>query len=534
MSQLGGNSYNPVKEEPIDPEKPSLNGDLRSAANPTPQTTRYSDFRLTWVPRTERGNAKHHIIKFHSNKTINPAQSFVPPIKMQRKDPNATQNTPAEQPLVVEGPSSSAPAVNIASIAPYGGAQNMKQNAFKRKTRQVVKVDPQARRLQEEELCPWIMEDFDGKNTWASTMEGGQSSSFVLFMFSENGFKVIPVDRFYRFNQKSNFQALTIDEAEAKMNKKTPIPRWFMKKEAPGPDGDTGPAAPMYKLKTVPNAKPVHEPRVPGSDEELDFEEDFADDEDVPLIEGNEEDNKKLEEKIKREMLTANLFGEADPEVELEDQDSNRPISREGKKLQRYLKLLEKNNAYESDDEDENPYASDEESDSEQEVVKEEEEMHKKEEKMKNRFGSGTHRSATSPPASKRLERSASGSMVPTKSSTTADGRGYVVLKIDKGKPSHTDKSAAAGKPKRRRMGEAEAAAEPSSMKKSKSMMSLSDANIITEEEVVNVLKNGPLTVKDLLRFFQQKLRSDARNKPLIQEIIKKVARLENKALVLK
>ncbi|KAL2311959.1 Transcription initiation factor IIF subunit alpha [Schizosaccharomyces pombe] len=527
-----------VKQENPDEKKPKVEEPDSQNNASTQSQQKFLDFQLSWCPESERKTTKYHLLKFHSNKAIDPSKTFVPPIKMQRRDPNAPSSSNGEQ-NAEQGSSSN---VNIASIAPYGGAQNMKQNAFKRKTRQVVKVDPQARRLQEEELSPWIMEDFEGKNTWVSTMEGGQSSAYVLFMFSENGFKVIPTDRFYRFNQRNNFQTLSIDEAEAKMNKKTPIPRWFMKKESEENLAEAGTASPMYKLKTVPNARPVTGPRASGSDDELDYDEEFADDEEAPIMEGNEEDNKKLKDKIKKEMLTANLFGEADQDVDLEE-ENDRQMSREGKKLQRYLKLLEKNLAYESDEEDEDPYASSHDASSEEEVLQEEEELQKREEKLKSRFSANASKTNTPRP----LERTPS-SVSPVKASSQLQSPntsiqirsqeqlinkpGYIILRLSSEKLSRFANDFPRMVPS---MGSTETSVgDQVEVVGDTTNVPIDDSNLITEAEVMKALRAGPISIKDLVHLFQRKIRADNRNRLGIQKIIRKVARFENKLLVLK
>lgn len=67
----------------------------------------------------------------------------------------------------------------------------------------------------------------------------------------ENGFKVVPANKYYRFNQKNRYQTLSIDEAEAKMNKSIIVPRWFMKKEIKENSHEEYPSGPLYRLRTV-------------------------------------------------------------------------------------------------------------------------------------------------------------------------------------------------------------------------------------------------------------------------------------------
>jgi transcription initiation factor TFIIF subunit alpha len=61
-------------------------------------------------------------------------------------------------------------------------------------------------------------------------LEGSQSSNYVLFVSGAEGFKVLPVSKFYKFTQKPSYKTLTLDEAEEKMKSlKKKNDRWLMK-----------------------------------------------------------------------------------------------------------------------------------------------------------------------------------------------------------------------------------------------------------------------------------------------------------------
>lgn len=92
---------------------------------------------------------------------------------------------------------------------------------------------------------------------------------------------------------------------------------------------------------------------------ELDYEEDWADDEE--RTEGDnaldEEEVKEMEDKLKREMAKAERAAEEDEDEELNEDDQ---LTGTGKQMKKIMKALGKatgNDAYE-DDEDKNPYAS--------------------------------------------------------------------------------------------------------------------------------------------------------------------------------
>ena len=93
----------------------------------------------------------------------------------------------------------------------------------------------------------------------------------------------------------------------------------------------------------------------------MDFEEDrFADDEENPLFEGDAEDAKDAEQRIKRDQLQANIFNMKDEKayakadmIEKRHHDAKKVL---GKKVKRALMKREKNYIYDSDSDD--PYSS--------------------------------------------------------------------------------------------------------------------------------------------------------------------------------
>jgi len=91
---------------------------------------------------------------------------------------------------------------------------------------------------------------------------------------------------------------------------------------------------------------------------ELDFEEDWADDEE--RMEGDnaldEEEAKELEDKVKREMAKAERSSDDEDEEENEDDQVN-GTKKQLKKMMKALGKATGNDAYESD-EDKNPYLS--------------------------------------------------------------------------------------------------------------------------------------------------------------------------------
>ena len=202
-------------------------------------------------------------------------------------------------------------------------------------------------------------------------MEAGGASGYALFLFDKEGFKLVPVDRTYRFTKKGATQVLTAEEAEAQMKKRSTLPRWVLK-DNPVLSGATGPSSAGGGrsgggggggggLFTVRDSKERVADRM---EEDLDYDaaEMFEDDEENPILEGDEEANKAIEERVRREMLGARNFeskeDEMEEDIDLDDLFEAKKVTKEGKRTKRYLKKLEGKGDYDTDDEVENPYAS--------------------------------------------------------------------------------------------------------------------------------------------------------------------------------
>ena len=342
-------------------------------------------------------------MKLHAPRPIDPftpsntPQGWTHPLKLHRRDPTAPILRPTED---TEDSKDIKPSIDLSVIAPYGGAQKAKKDLFKPKTKQVFHADPNELALRNEERTPWVLEDFDGKNTWVGTLEQGGASGYALFLFDNDGFKFVPVDRTYRFSKKANTQVLTAEEAEAQMKNRNALPRWILK-DKPGLAGGVGAGGgaggrPGSQLFTV---RETRERAVDAMEEDLDYDaaERFEDDEENPILEGDEEANKAIEERMRREQMGARNFEskeeEIDEDIDLDELFGNKKVTKEGKRTKRYLKKLEGKADYDTDEEEENPYATEEETDSEAESLEKQE---KEKEKAKVASASGTKPSSPS------------------------------------------------------------------------------------------------------------------------------------------
>jgi transcription initiation factor TFIIF subunit alpha len=295
-------------------------------------------------------------MKLHAPKPVDP---FLPssqptgwthPLKLHRRDPAAPVVVPEEDKDVKA-------AVDYSVIAPYGGAQKAKKDLFKPKTKQVFHYDVQEQALRNEERTPWVLEDFDGKNTWVGTLEGGGASGYALFLFDKERFKFVPVDRTYRFTKKGAAQVLSAEEAEEQMKRRSALPRWILKDRPTVPTTGSGRSG-LY------TARQSRDSAADMLEEDLDYDatERFEDDEENPILEGDEEANKAIEERVRREMRGARNFEskeeEMDEDIDLNDLFEAKKVTKEGKRTKRYLKKLEGKGDYDSDDDEDNPYVS--------------------------------------------------------------------------------------------------------------------------------------------------------------------------------
>lgn len=444
--------------------------------------------------------------------------------------------------------------MDMSQVAPEGRGRNFRRNIFKRKTRQINLMDDDKRKLRYEEYYPWVMEDYEGKNVYVGNYEAGASEqTHVLFAFDKDGFKMIPAEKVYRFNPRNKYATLTLEEAEAKMEKKSSVPRWLMRhmEDQSGLEGDKDyryrNATPGSSgqinisrggnrsrgLRTVAGASNCNDRDQDHDD--LDYDEEFADDEEAPIMDGDEEENKLSEDKVKREMLKAAHFdggsdAEADANDDLDDlfeTEKSRKIDKEGKKLRKVLNKTE-GGVYDSDDEDDqlNPYLSksdlesDDDSDSNEVTVKQEPDETD---------------SLLKVPAVRQFW-------------ATNVGEGFVVIKapsqflnsFQKGEwlPSGRKRATSVVESPQKRQRTDDGKEKSNSPTPPLANADLNDAgpdgSLVTVGEVLDILRGNPLTTKDLLVKLRNRVSANKDNKQRIISIVKKNLKLDNGKLVLR
>lgn len=340
-----------------------------------------------------REGLRYHIARFASKKPVDPTNSddFIKPVSLHRRDPRQPpagkiakdEDTVMGEPIddkerekqeIARAAKEAQRAADLAQIAPSGNNASAlaakKVQSFKNeKTTQVHRTAQTEEEMKEsdlryEEALPWHLEDAENKQTWVGNYEAALSDTNVIFVIDGTNFRMVPIEKWYKFTPKNQFKTLTIEEAEAEMNKKSKANRWVMHADQQNQEAaerQRGIQAMAGLYSKVKGERPMPKSEARDHDD-LDITDDlFQDDDEQATVEPeNDEDTKFAAEKIKREQLGANLFGDADEE-EVEEEFKEEAKEKEmkkrlGKSLRKSLRKREKNYTYESDSS--NPYSS--------------------------------------------------------------------------------------------------------------------------------------------------------------------------------
>ena len=221
-----------------------------------------------------------------------------------------------------------------------------------------------------EEALPWHLEDVDGKNVWVANYVSALSDSNpsianVAFVIDRPGFRMIPLEKWYKFTSKPPFVPYSIDEAEKIMSGTDNVGRWIMKDKAKQAAQDELASTRTFihgktRIKTESSTF-----RGSGRAEKMEHDDidmsgdEFQDDDENPGFENvDNEDEKSSKERIRREQLGANLFGDADEnavekemEAEMREEEERRKL---GKHMKKALIKRERETLYMSDSDDKN------------------------------------------------------------------------------------------------------------------------------------------------------------------------------------
>lgn len=352
-------------------------------------TGEYQDYPLMTTKKALREGLRWHIARFASRKDIDPTDQdeFIRPVSLHRRDPRQPpagklakdEDVEMGQPMddkererleIARLEKEAQRAADLAQIAPSGNnasAQAAKKNAAFRneKTTQIHRLDKTEDQKKEsdlryEEALPWHLEDAENKHTWVGNYEAALSDTNVVLVIDGGQFRMIPLEKWYKFTPKNQFKTLTIEEAESKMNAKSKVSRWAMHAEKQQLQDMEKQATRrqlgnLYHVKGESTTFKASAKSELQDADDLDLEGDlFDDDDEQHTVEPErDEDTKHAADKIKREQLGANLFGEADEnevEKELEEERREAELKKKlGKSTKKALQKREKNYLYDSD-----------------------------------------------------------------------------------------------------------------------------------------------------------------------------------------
>lgn len=227
-------------------------------------------------------------------------------------------------------------------IAPDGGAASIKKFQFKKKTRQVFEQDAKTRELRLREANPWVLESDTNspnpKEELRGTVEGGSTARYVALVYSkQGGFTIRPIKRIYNFEPRPNYHIPTAEETEALLNakKKVNMDRWFAltKPRLGGKEEEGYHEDANFNAVEKEDGEDEEETRGGDDVEDLDFDEDFQDDEEMGQDSAYEE-TKENEERLKKKQKRLNPASESSDE----DAQAKKPTDSSVKKLQRLVK----------------------------------------------------------------------------------------------------------------------------------------------------------------------------------------------------
>ncbi|KAI0269143.1 hypothetical protein BC834DRAFT_864955 [Gloeopeniophorella convolvens] len=412
---------NPARTiSPQKPKAPSTSSTPPAKPSPKPEKEATSAVQLPEGPYTDYtlvssalNGWKYDVMKFDSRKPVD-ILKWSAPVKLNRKDMRRPDNsvTGPEAPKAVApmlGPDGK-PVIGMdgrivmldAEGKPIHGDGTSGSNKNKNPAGGLRGIPEATRQLRREERYPWVMEDVTGSEVWIGKMEEVVKAETQAFFMpaSNNTFKFVPAHRWYKFQKRPNYHIPNLEEAESlmAMRQKNKDPeRWLLQKRGQGPS-----AATAALFKGEPSDGPgnlvgqslgpggrrlrvVQRDTLFGDDDEdglrrqdlgadadydeVPYHEDFADDEEKVVPEGHQEDEleKEMEERLQREYMTANKQRDAGVD-ESDEEEQSASLTGAGKAIRKLMTKHEKNEAYESDDE-ENPYASSVEEEEEEEPM---------------------------------------------------------------------------------------------------------------------------------------------------------------------
>lgn len=342
---------------------------------------------------------RYHVMKLYTSKlednAVDPTDQddFARPVTLHRRDarlpppgravkeeepiPTTANEEEKERLAQMKAEKEAQRAIDQAKIAPVAKDANPKKPPKKQKEEKTMfnrgprsAAAKKESDLRYEEALPWHLEDADGKNVWVGSYVAALSEANVAFMIDQSVFRMVPLEKWYKFTAKPPFQPFTIDQAEEFMNRKIDAGRWVMKDEEKKlTQSDLEATRRMLSgagrmIKTESDTFKAASRLEKMEHDDLDISGDeFQDDDEAPANEQHDdEDTKESKDRIRREQLGANLFGDGDEqEVDKDLQEQLREeLERQklGKATKKALIKRDREDVYESDASTDNPWSS--------------------------------------------------------------------------------------------------------------------------------------------------------------------------------
>lgn len=317
--------------------------DNAASPNAPPADLPYQDYKLM---SCARHGWRYDVMKFDARRSVDIA-AWPKPVKLNRKEPRR-EGAVTEGALSAGAPVAVGPMVGpdgkpvigadgrvvmadsegkpIHDTAGRGGAgaaalkqkddkDKGKKKKFQKKIKQVYFVPDHVRQLRREERYPWVIEDASGGELWVGRMEeAAKSETHALFMpAADNVFRFVPAHRWYKFQkQRPQRHVLSLEEAEKLMAQKTEKQgRWMMRLREgvqSSSSRDVSSTGTGLRRMVVRDAggsglfsdddeegsgSRRREARARGQDgdaDEMEYESDVADDEEINVQQGMEDD----------------------------------------------------------------------------------------------------------------------------------------------------------------------------------------------------------------------------------------------------
>ncbi|KAK5651542.1 hypothetical protein OQA88_11907 [Cercophora sp. LCS_1] len=415
-------------------------------STPVPGTV--NEFPLVTTKRALMEGIRYHVMRLNRSRggqagpeaivDVTDQNQFPRPVTLHRRDPrqlpaykaalikdevlpsNPAEEAEAERLRQQKADREAQRALDQAQIAPVSKSSEPKKDNKNKKEKVTTfygrNTDEQKKQsgLRYEETLPWHLEDAEGKSgVWVGSYVAGLSDVNCALVIDGGNFRMIPLERYYRFDEKPKFNTYSLEDAENMMKSKKEVKRWVMKdKEKTEMEKEREETRQFLRGRARVKTESATSRAANRTERQDDFEldmsgDEFQDDDETPGFEADDEDAKDAKTRIRREALGANLFGEGEEskvdEEEREAQLEKLKRKMVGKKTKKDLMKLEHAMDYEDTDSEKdfnNPFTDSSESESETDEKKEDDK--KGEEKKSEQPASGSASKGTNTPSSKQ------------------------------------------------------------------------------------------------------------------------------------